>query len=180
MKTRVIFFAGQSLGQVFGLGLLGVILCGTASGQGSKADLFIGYSRLGANTLVGNTPALGGWQGAMNVQVKPRLGFEGDLSHYGLESANNVERSTMLLLGPRVTVGGAGVHVYVHGLLGGEHSANQIGNSSGAMAMALGGGLDVHFAPYLSWRMADDYVDATSNPAHAAHNRFSLGIAFYF
>ena len=160
--------------------LITVLMCGNAWAQGLKADAFLGYSRLGANTFVGNTHGLNGWHGALNVQVKPLMGIEGDLSHYGLGADKNVERTTLLLFGPRLTLGQSGIHLFAHGLVGGQHSANQTGASGGAMAVALGGGLDVRFAPYLSWRVADDYLTSTSSPSNAAHNRFSTGVVLRF
>jgi hypothetical protein len=155
--------------------------CLAAPAFAEKADVFVGYSRLGANTFNANTDGLNGWQGAMNVQIKPFLGVEGDLGHYGLGADRSVLRSTSLMAGPRLTVGKLGVHAFAHGLVGGQHSSNATGQSGTSLTGALGGGVDFRFFPYLSWRFGYDYIaQLTGSPAAASHNRISTGVVVRF
>ena len=138
-----------------------------------KGDVYIGFSRTGNDTFYPNAGGLNGWEGAMHVKLhKPFLGVEGDLSHYGIGANSSVPRTTVFMLGPRITVGALGPKVYAHALLGGEHSANSGGPtpiSGGAMAYALGGGLDVPIAPFFAWRVAGDYLRAPDTSAQREH-----------
>lgn len=163
--------------------LLFILLASPAGvrAQVPKADVFFGYSRTGASTFSPNEGGLNGWEGAFNVKVKPLLGVEGDVSHYGLGAGASIPRTTAVLFGPRVTVGVAGIKLFAHGLLGGEHSSSSTGISNGAFALALGGGVDVPFAPFFAWRVQGDYLNATTeSPAIGNHARFTTGLAFRF
>jgi len=153
--------------------------------QVPKGDIYVGYSRTGTDTFYPNVGGLNGWEGAMHVKLhKPFLGVEGDLAHYGLGANSTVPRTTVFMGGPRITVGAAGVKVFAHALLGGEHSANSGGPtpiSAGALAWALGGGLDLRIAPFFAWRVAGDYLrDSSGTPAGGAPARFSTGLVFRF
>jgi hypothetical protein len=144
-------------------------------------DAYLGYSRLGSDAFYPNVGGLNGWEGALHVKIKPLLGVEGDLAHYGLGADASVPHTTTLLFGPRVTVGVARVRLFLHGLIGGQHSANSSGFSDGAFAWGFGGGVDVPVAPYFAWRFAGDYLTApTTSPDNGTHGRFSTGIVFRF
>lgn len=151
---------------------------------GSSGDLYFGYGRLGSNTFNANVGGLNGWEAAGNFSWMPFVGAEADLAHYGLGADASVPRTTTFLFGPRVTLGAAGIHVFAHGLVGGEHSANSGGPghiSNNALAIALGGGLDVRILPFFAWRFGADYIAApTQNPPGASHDRFTTGLVFRF
>jgi len=154
-----------------------------AHASGPGGDVFLGYSRLGSGTFYPGVGGLNGWDLDGEIKVNPFVGVEGDISHYGLGAPASTPRTTAVMFGPRVTVGGAGVHVFVHGLVGGEHSANSGSPSisGGALAVAFGGGVDVRFAPYFSWRVAVDYLNAPGNtPSSGSHDRFTTGLVFRF
>jgi hypothetical protein len=154
-----------------------------AHAVGPGADVFVGYSHLFSNTFYPNSGGLNGWTGAMHVKLKPFFGIEGDLSHYGFGANASVPRTTTFLGGPRVTLGAAGIKVFVHALAGGEHSANSSGPpiSGTALAVAVGGGADVRFAPFFSWRVGVDYLNApTQSPGSGTHARFNTGLVFRF
>ena len=128
---------------------------------------------------------LNGWEGALHVKLhKVFPGVEGDVSHYGLNADSSVPRTTTFMAGPRVTLGASGPKVFVHALAGGEHSANNGGRtpiSGGALVFAQDGGLDVPIAPFFSWRVAGDFLQApTQFPADGTPARFSAGVAFRF
>lgn len=148
-----------------------------------KGDIYIGYSRTGTDTFYSGAGGLNGWEGAMHIKLhKPFLGIEGDLSHYGLGANSAVSRTTAFIFGPRITIGVLGPKVFVHGLVGGEHSSNSSGSiSDTAFAYALGGGLDLPFAPFFAWRVAGDYIHATGrSPSGGTPARFSTGLVFRF
>jgi hypothetical protein len=147
-----------------------------------NADVWMGVSRLGANTINAGAGGQWGWQGALHVKIKPLLGVEGDVSQYGWGSNASVPHTTMALFGPRVTVGALGVKLFVHALGGVEHSAASDGSlSNTAAAYAGGGGIDLPLAPFFKWRVMADYVNApTVSPAGSAHARYSTGLVFRF
>lgn len=152
-----------------------------AHGGKVKGDAFLGYSRLMNDTFYPNVGGLNGWQLAGQIQWKPFLGAEGDVAHYGLAADSSIPRTTSVLFGPRVSVGAAGVKVFAHFLLGGEHSANNNDVSGGAFAYALGGGADFPIAPLFAWRVTIDRMSAPSqSPSEGAHARFATGIVFRF
>lgn len=158
--------------------------CTALSAQSAKIDLALNYSRLGPRVFYAQAPSLNGWQATMNVQRGHFLGIEGDLSHYTGGNADT-PKTTMLMFGPRLTAsptGLSGLHLYVHGLVGGEHSRNNDGSlSGGTMTVALGAGGDIRLLPFLSWRLAADWLTApTSSPSNASHHRLSTGLAVRF
>lgn len=157
----------------------------SAQAQVPKGDVYLGFSRTGSDTFYPNVGGLNGWEGAMHVKLHmPFLGVEGDVSHYGLGASSSVPRTTIVMVGPRITVGALGPKVFAHALVGGEHSANSSGPtpiSGGALTWALGGGLDVPIAPFFAWRVAGDYLRApTQSPAGSTPARFSTGLVFRF
>jgi hypothetical protein len=154
-----------------------------ASAASPKADVWLGYSRLGSNTFYANVGGLNGWEGALNVKVKPFLGIEGDVSQYGWGAPAVVPHTTAVLFGPRLTVGALGIKFFVHGLAGMEHSANSSGLtiSGSSLTYAGGGGVDLPIAPFFSWRVMADYIHApTLSPAGSAPARYSTGLVFRF
>lgn len=167
--------------------ILTLVLAGwtpAARALGPGGDVFFGYSHLGNNTFYPNVGGLEGWEAAINLQMKPLLGAELDVSHYGLGAAAAIPRTTAVLAGPRLTVGFAGIHLFVHALAGGEHSANSSNTtpiSGGALAVAFGGGVDVRIAPYFAWRVGADYLNApTESPGSGSHDRILTGLVFRF
>jgi hypothetical protein len=161
--------------------LLAVCWATSAHALGPKADVFLGYSRLGSDTFYKGSGGLNGWEGALNVKVKRFVGIEGDVAQYGTGASASVPHSTVVLFGPRVTAGAAKVHVFVHALAGAEHSTNNSGLSATAMVVDFGGGGDVPIAPFFALRVSADYLNApTQSPGTGAHARYSAGIIFRF
>jgi hypothetical protein len=160
-----------------------LVLSSEARAVGPKDDAFLGYSRTGSDTFYPNVGGLNGWEGAFHLKMKPFLGVEGDVAHYGLGTNSAVPRTTTVLFGPRVTAGVAGVKLFAHVLGGGEHSASSGGLhvSAGSVAWAYGGGIDVPIAPFFAWRVAVDHLSApTVSPGSGTHARFSTGLVFRF
>jgi hypothetical protein len=145
-------------------------------------DAFLGYSRTGADPFYAGTGGLNGWAAAVHLHLHPFLGAEGEVAEYGLGAASSIPRTTTYLFGPRVTVGAARVHLFVHGLIGGEHSSSPDGSISGnALAFALGGGVDIPIIPFFAWRVSGDYLRApTQYPSGGTPARFNTGLVFRF
>ncbi len=178
----------QSVFRVFILIAFSLILLSSrpaAQAQVPKGDVYLSYSRTATDTFYSNVGGLNGWEGALHIKLhQPFLGIEGDVSHYGLGADSSVPRTTAVIFGPRITLGALGPKVFAHALLGGEHSSNSGGPtpvSEGALAYALGGGLDIPIAPLFAWRVAGDYLHAVGHaPAGGTPARFSTGLVFRF
>jgi hypothetical protein len=165
------------------VGLFLLALCPQAYSLGPKADVYLGYSRLGSNAFFPNTDGLNGLEGALHVKVAPFLGVEGDVAHYGYGASDGTPKTTTILAGPRVTVGALGVKVFAHALIGGEHSANSAGArvDGSDFAYALGGGVDFRLIPFFAWRVNGDYITApTQTTQNATKARISTGVVFRF
>ena len=161
------------------LALLG--LPAKVQAQIHRGDAFFGYSRLGADAFYPGAGSLNGWDAALHIKLKPMAGIEADLAHYGMGANAAIPHTTTVLFGPRIGVNLGLATLFVHGLIGGEHSANNAGVSGGAMAWAFGGGADLPLTPILAWRIAADYIAApTQSPDHATHGRFTAGLVFRF
>lgn len=163
---------------------LSFILTPAAHALGPSGDVYFGYSHIGSNAFYPNVGGLNGWQLTGHLKLMHFVGVEGDVAHYGLSAPPSIPRTTTVLFGPRVTVGVPAVHLFVHGLVGGEHSANSGGPtpiSGGAMAVDFGGGGDIRIAPFFAWRVTADYLSApTESPSGASHTRIGTGIVFRF
>ncbi|HVC47620.1 MAG TPA: hypothetical protein VND90_10270 [Terracidiphilus sp.] len=162
-----------------------ILLAMPALAQLPKGDLFAGFSRTGNDTFYPNVGDLNGWEVSGYLKIhKPFLGVEADVAHYGLGANSAVPRTTTVLFGPRLTVGALGIHLFAHGLVGGEHSANSGGGvniSGGAFAYALGGGVDFPLVPFFAWRIQGDRISAPSiAPPGSTQARFSTGLVFRF
>ena len=152
-----------------------------AHALGPKGDAFVGYSRSGSDAFYPNTGGLNGWEGALHVHLKPLLGVEGDVAHYGIGADSVVPRTTTYLFGPRVTFGALGIKLFAHGLIGGEHSSNGGAISNNAFTYAFGGGVDLPLAPFFRWRFMVDGINAPDqSPSEGTHGRFSTGLVFHF
>jgi hypothetical protein len=178
------------------IAVISIVFVAAPSGAVSlrNHDAFFGYSRLGSNVFNPNANrsnginpyvgGLNGWEGALHIHLKPFLGVEGDVAHYGLGANAVVPRTTTVMIGPRVSVKAIGVNLFVHGLLGGEHSANSdslVPISNGGFTYALGGGVDLPIFPFFAWRFSADYIDAPSiTPPGAGKARFNTGLVFRF
>jgi len=147
-----------------------------------NSDAYFGYSRLGSDAFYPNVGGLNGWHAAVQVHLHPFLGAEGDVAHYGLGSSAGTPRTTTALVGPRLSLRALGVNLFVHGLVGGEHSSNSDGSiSGGTLAYALGGGLDVPIAPFFAWRFSGDRISATTqSPDNGDKFRFNTGLVLRF
>ena len=140
-----------------------------------KADLFLGYSFLRANSAR-NIPAFtnNGGLGTLAWNFTNHVAAEFEFGGYHNGNISNIQFDTTemtYLFGPRFSLGRSRrVSPYIHTLFGGVHlttslpvtlvptplgtagTTTRIGASQDAFAMALGGGLDVKLNHYLTLR----------------------------
>lgn len=162
------------------LATLLLALAPAAHARNARSDVYFGYSRAGANLFSPSTPGMNGWQLAMHVKPLPFIGVEGDVSRYGASVGAGSQHATMLLFGPRVTVGTLGVSVFAHLLGGFNHfSSTSAGSYTGA-GYALGGGADFPIFLGLKLRATGDYLGNNNAPPGASHYRIGVGVAYHF
>jgi hypothetical protein len=119
------------------------------------------------------------------VELEPEFkfvnwfGVAADLdAHFGLPSAPDA-RTLQFMVGPQISFP-ARISPFFHVLVGvGHASLNGSGDTS--FAGAIGGGVDIHVAPLISWRaiQVDDLV--TNHFGGVQHSaRVSTGLVFRF
>jgi len=159
--------------------------------RAEKADVYFGYSRVGANLYNVYTPGMNGWQLAMHFKQIHFIGFEGDVSHYNQNPSGFSEQVTLAMVGPRLTFGAKGFSAFAHGLAGLAHESATVttfpSTSYDATSYALGGGADVPLFRGFKLRMTGDYLGNTNapttgySPSNApSHFRAGVGIAYHF
>lgn len=154
----------------------------------AKADVYAGYSRVGSNLYSPYTPGMNGWQLTAHVKPLPFVGVEGDVSHYGASAGAGSQSATLVMFGPRVTVGAAGLSVFAHGLAGVAHFSSDavaflpsVGYN--ATSYALGAGADLPVLLSFKLRITGDYLGNSQAPSSRyapSHYRFGVGLAYHF
>jgi hypothetical protein len=168
--------------------LLPLLFAPVAYAKGVKADVYFGYSRVGANLYQPNTPGINGWQFAAHIKPMPFAGIEGDVSHFSQTLSGASQQVTLYMFGPRVTVHAAGVSLFAHGLAGiaHDHATVTIYPPVGydAVSYALGGGADLPLFLGLKLRGTADYLGNSKAPSSGSpspsHYRFGVGVAYHF
>ena len=140
----------------------------------SKGEAFVGYQYTHANG-----PDLNGWNGALTYNLKDWLGVTADLSGtYGTGAKLHT-----FLFGPTLPITRLKTETFrpfAHVLFGGAIASD--GVSSGAFAVALGGGLDVKVSERLSARLpqADWMLFRSSGNTTTKNARLSFGLVYRF
>jgi len=172
---------------VFGL----CLLAAAAHAQGTSGNAFIGYSYLNAD-LPGGRTSLNGWNGSVEVRVLPFIGMVGDFSgNYGTQSfavppafaVNASVHQHNFLFGPRVSFTVGKFRPFAHSLIGASHisaSAFEFSDSDTSFADALGGGIDYHLIPLISWRVQIDALQTRFFSRTQEDVRVSTGIVVHF
>jgi hypothetical protein len=176
-------FGSRHLRQLFLSISVGFLATSAVAQSLHNSDAYFGYSRLGTDTFYPNIGGLNGWNAAVHIHMKPFLGAEGDVGHWGMGADASVPRTTTYLFGPRVTLKAAGIALFAHGLIGGEHSANSgsLSINGGAFAYAVGGGVDLPLLPFFAWRVGADRITAPSlSPSDAQKYRLNTGLVLRF
>jgi hypothetical protein len=154
------------------------ILLMPSAGRAQKVQLFGGYSYFRQDTSGGNAN-LNGWEASGTLKGR-LLGFTADFSgHYGSPFGPSTSLQTFLF-GPQLSIPLPIFSPFVHALVGGARESSG-GLSDTAFATALGGGVDTHIAPFLSYRLFQvDYL-ATRFGSNTQNNiRVSTGIVIRF
>lgn len=137
------------------------------------------------------TPNFNGYEFSATYKLIPWLGATADFSgYYGTVSGSSSGHVQSYLFGPEPALP-AKVAPFVHALVGVAHQAVGSGNSSSgvtvvstgnnAAATAIGGGIDLHLAPFLSFRAIQlDYLMTRFNSSSQNEPRVSTGVVLRF
>lgn len=193
-----------------GLLLSAFAACAPAWAQ-EQLKLFVGYSYLRPSVTYEQTsacpvgcaavpglltthPNLNGYEFSAAYKILPFLGLKADFSgHYGTVAGSSSGHVQTYLFGPELAFP-AKVSPFVHALLGAGHQAVGSGtaasggvpveilsSSDTAFATALGGGIDLHIAPFLSFRAIQmDYLVTRFRSGTQNQPRASTGIVLRF
>ena len=193
-----------------GLFVLAFVACAPAWAQ-EQLKLFVGYSYLRPSLTYDQTsacplgcpsvpdsvtkhPNLNGYEFSATYKILPFVGLAADFSgHYGTVTGSSSGHVQTYLFGPELAFP-AKVSPFVHALVGVGHQAVGSGTSTSsgvpveilssrdtAFATALGGGIDLHIAPFLSFRAIQmDYLVTRFRSGTQNQPRASTGIVLRF
>jgi len=166
-----------------------------------SGNVFVGYSYMSADLVSNNRTNLNGWNGSVEGKVLPFIGLVADFSgHYGsvplavnptctavigvpcstLTASTNIHS---FLFGPRISVSVGKVRPFAHALIGAAHmseSSSLLSSSDTSFAYALGGGIDYHLIPLISWRVQGDLLQTRFFSNTQNNVRISTGIVVRF
>ena len=176
------------------------LLCSLSSrgqvGLLPKVAVFGGYSYANADFTGVDRFSLNGWEASGSIRGNPFLGFKADFSgHYGTQNIPqlcpvgvpcNPQVNTHVytyLFGPQISAPLPKITPFAHALFGAAQlKASAFGGSAKdtSFGMALGGGLDYHFAPFLAWRVQGDFLQTRFFNDKQNNARFSTGLVLNF
>ncbi len=193
------------MGKIIGGCLFVCFLSTLGYAQLPGGNVFIGYSYLSADLVSGSRTSLNGWNGSVEGKVLPFIGLVADFSgHYGslsvvsngfcplplgglpgacIATASASASEHNFLFGPRASFPIGKFRHFVHALIGAGHiseSASGLSNSSTSFADALGGGIDYHLIPLISWRIQADALQTRFFSGTQNNVRISTGIVVHF
>jgi hypothetical protein len=158
--------------------LIGLIFAISLSTRAQdKIELFGGYSYQHYDGAPSGN--LNGWELSGQYKFTSWLGGVADVdAHYGSPSGFDTKTVTYLF-GPQVSFP-ARISPFAHVLLGGAH-IREVGITDTSFSAALGGGIDMRVAPFLSWRVFQGDAVFTRFFGGTQHNaRISTGIVLRF
>jgi hypothetical protein len=157
--------------------LLGLFFLFSVSARAQRIGFFGGYSYERLNSSPGRN--LNGVEIAAQYKLRDWLGVSADLdTHSGLPSHPD-GRTLHFMVGPEISFP-ARISPFLHVLAGIGHVYSN-GSTDTSYAAAIGGGIDMHIAPLVSWRIiqGDDVI--THFFGGIQHNaRVSTGIVIRF
>jgi opacity protein-like surface antigen len=177
------------------------VLSTVGNAQVPSGNVFVGYSYMSADLVSSSRTNLNGWNGSVEGKVLLFIGIVADFSgHYGSAplavnptctaviggSCAGLSASTNIysfLFGPRVSVSVGKVRPFAHALFGAGHmseSASLLSSSDTSFAYALGGGVDYHLIPLISWRVQADWLQTRFFSNTQNNVRISTGITIHF
>jgi opacity protein-like surface antigen len=164
-----------------------------ASAQIPKANVFLGYSYMSADTNSNSRPNLNGWNGSLEGKFLPWVGIVADLNgQYGSQSvtigSTTVKPSQHylnVLFGPQVSVSVGKITPFAHILGGVSHinvgsTAFTSSTSDTSFGDAIGGGVDYKLIPGLGWRLQADLVQTRFFSTKQNDFRLATGVVFHF
>lgn len=165
----------------------------TANAQIPKANVFLGYSYMSADTNSSSRANLNGWNGSVEGKVLPWVGIVADLNgQYGSQSVTvgsvTVKPSQHylnVLFGPQVSMSVGKIRPFFH-LLGGVSHINvgstafSSSTSDTSFGDAIGGGVDYKLIPGLAWRVQADLVQTRFFSTSQKDFRLATGVVFHF
>jgi hypothetical protein len=158
--------------------LLGLFFLSSISARAQGGiDLFAGYSFERLGTSPGRN--LNGLELTGQFKFTNWLGVAADLdAHFGLPSQPD-GRTLNFMVGPQISFP-ARISPFLHGLVGVGHLSDN-GITDTSFAGAVGGGIDMHIAPVISWRIIQGDDILTHHFGGIQHNvRVSTGIVLRF
>ena len=189
----------MSVNRAIAIAFTHFVLAGALYAQVPGGNVYFGYSYMSADLLSNNRTSLNGWNGSIEGKVLPFIGIVADFSgDYGtapvLSACPVVSFGSCLppsasthiqtfLFGPRVSVSVGKFRPFAEALIGAGHiseSASPFSNSDTSFAYALGGGLDYHLIPLISWRLEGDEVQTRFFSNTQNNVRISTGIVIHF
>jgi len=185
------------------LGLFALMALPAMAQEGApKAEVYVGYAygRINPGLEAGGnlTQNMNGWNGSFTGNITNWFGVVGDFgglyAHPDLGGGDVVhQRLYTFMGGPQITLRHGRWTPFVHGMVGAAHVYAFLPGDSvtrNSLAVAAGGGVDVHASKRVSVRLFQaDFlltrfpgVDANGNPVGAnQHNvRISTGLLFVF
>jgi hypothetical protein len=137
--------------------LLVLIFISSLTARAQSIGLFAGYSFEHVGTSPGRN--FNGVEIGAQYRLAPWLRAVADLDGHFVFPNQSDGRSFHIMVGPEVSFPLGKYSPFVHALAG-YGSIHDNGFTSSSYSAALGGGLDKHLAPLLTWRMiqADDVI----------------------
>lgn len=179
------------MGKCAAISVATLLFTAFAWGQLPSGNVFIGYSYTQTNLAPGQSTNMNGWNGSVEGQFLPLLGVVADVSgHYGSQAITitgvggnaNVSEYNFLF-GPELSFKVHKLRPFAHALLGAGHvsaSLTRASTSSSSFSDALGGGLDYHLVPLISWRVQLEALQTRFFSTSQNNVRFSTGIVVHF
>lgn len=158
--------------------LLTLMLISSLSARAQSIGLFAGYSFEHVGTSPGRN--FNGVEIGAQYRLAPWLRAVADLDGHYVFPNQSDGRTFHIMVGPEVSIPMGKYSPFVHALAG-YGSIHDNGFTSSSYSAALGGGMDRHLAPLLTWRMiqADDVI--THYFGGRQHNiRLSTGFVLRF
>jgi hypothetical protein len=166
----------------------------TAAGMAqipTSGNVYFGYALNHGTTGLSETGTLNGWEASVEGKVFPHIGMVFDV---GQQFGNLFlpplgfsadERTDEYLFGPRVSVSVGKFRPYFHALIGAGHlhernSSIPAEHNETAFADAIGGGVDYHLIPRVSWRLQLESLTTNFHSDWQHNTRFSTGLAVRF
>jgi hypothetical protein len=158
--------------------LLALIFASTFSTPAQSAGVFVGYSFEHVGTSPGRN--FNGIEIGAQYRLLPWLRAVADVDGHYVFPSQTDGRTFHIMVGPEIGIPLGKYSPYIHALAG-YASIHDNGFTSSSYSAALGGGLDRHIAPLLTWRMiqVDDVI--THYFGGLQHNvRLSTGVVLRF